>query len=54
MLTSEFPIRLVTCEVWDYTKPDVTNIQQSMFTFNWTKAFENISVSSKINVLNKN
>ena len=39
-------------EVWNYSKADVQNIQKAMLNFNWRKAFESLSVDSKVDLLN--
>ena len=38
-------------EVWNYSKADVQNIQKAILGFNWRKAFESISVDSKVDLL---
>ena len=41
------------CEVWNYSKADVQNIQKAILDFNWRKAFESLSVDSKVDLLNE-
>ena len=38
-------------EVWDYKKANIDSIQKSISLFNWERAFNNLSVSEKVNVL---
>ena len=40
-------------EVWNYSKADVQNIQKAILGFNWRKAFESLSVDSKVDLLNE-
>ena len=40
-------------EVWDYNKPNVENIKKAVSNFNWSRAFENLSVDEKVELLNK-
>ena len=40
-------------EVWNYSKADVQNIQKAILNFNWRKAFESLSVDSKVDLLNE-
>ena len=48
------PLPLVfICEVWNYSKADVQNIQKTILGFNWRKAFESLSVDSKVDLLNE-
>ena len=42
-----------TLKAWDYSRAKVTNIQQAIFALDWMKAFENLSASSKADVLNE-
>ena len=39
-------------EVWDYKNANTEGIQQSISRFNWKKAFENLSVNEKVDLLN--
>ena len=41
------------CEVWDYNKANVENITKAVSNFNWKKAFENLSVDEKVELLNE-
>ena len=41
------------CEVCNYSKADVQNIQKVMLDFNWRKSFESLSVDSKVDILNE-
>ena len=41
------------CQVWDYRKANVKNIQKAIQTFDWVKAFVNLSVDGKVDVLNE-
>ena len=41
------------CEVWNYSKAGVQNIQKAILDFNWRKAYESLSVDSKIDLLNE-
>ena len=40
-------------EVWDYEKANIENIKKAICNFDWNKAFENLSVDEKVDVLNK-
>ena len=40
-------------EVWNYCKADAQNIQKAILGFNWRKAFESLSVDSKVDLLNE-
>ena len=40
-------------KVWDYSKTNIENINKVISNFNWTKAFENISVDEKVELLNE-
>ena len=40
-------------EVWNCSKADVQNIQKAILDFNWRKAFESLSVDSKVDLLNE-
>ena len=40
-------------EIWNYNKADVQNIQKAILDFNWRKAFESLSVDSKVELLNE-
>ena len=39
-------------EVWDYKNANAEGIQQSISRFNWKKAFENLSINEKFDLLN--
>ena len=39
-------------EVWDYKNATAEGIQQSISRFNWKKAFENLSINEKVDLLN--
>ena len=39
-------------EVWDYNKANVENIKKAVSNFNWNRAFENLSVDEKVELLN--
>ena len=41
-------------EVWDYSKANAKNIKKVISSFNWNKAFENLSIDVKVELLNKN
>ena len=38
------------CEVWNYSKADVQNIQKAILYFNWRNAFESLSVDSEVDL----
>ena len=40
------------CEVWNYSKTNIKNMQKAILIFDWKKAFENFSVDEKIKLLN--
>ena len=40
-------------EVWDYNKANVENIKKAVSNFNWNRAFENLSVDEKVELLNE-
>ena len=40
------------CEVWDYNKANVENIKKAVSNFNWNRAFEDLSVDEKVELLN--
>ena len=40
-------------EVWDYEKANIENIKKAISSFDWNKAFENLSVDEKVDFLNK-
>ena len=40
-------------EVWDYKKANIENIKKGIPNFDWNKAFENLSVDEKLELLNK-
>ena len=39
-------------EVWDYNKANLENIKKAVSNFNWNRAFENLSVDEKVELLN--
>ena len=39
-------------EVWDYST-NIENINKAISNFNWTRAFENLSVVKKVELLNE-
>ena len=41
------------CEVWDYSKANIENINKTISSFNLTRAFENLSVDKKVKLLNE-
>ena len=41
------------CEVWNYSKTNIKNIQNAVLIFDWKKAFENLSVYEKVILLNE-
>ena len=40
-------------EVWDYSKANVENIKKAVANLNWKRAFENLSVDEKVELLNE-
>ena len=40
-------------EVWDYSKANVENIKKAVANSNWKRAFENLSVDEKVELLNE-
>ena len=40
------------CEVWNYSKTNIKNMQKAILIFDWKKAFENFSVDEKVKLLN--
>ena len=47
------PLQTVyVCEVWDYNKANVENIKKAVSNFNWNRAFEDLSVDEKVELLN--
>ena len=40
-------------EVWDYRNANAKSIQKPIQTFDWVKAFGNLSVDGKVDVLNE-
>ena len=44
--------RAYSREVWDYKNANAEGIQQSISRFNWKKAFENLSINEKVDLLN--
>ena len=40
-------------EVWDYSKANVENIKKAVSYFNWKRAFQNLSVDEKVELLNE-
>ena len=47
-----FPLSYVL-EVSDYSKVSIENIQMAVLIFDWKKAFENLAVDEKVNLLNE-
>ena len=45
--------RVYVHEVWDYNKANVENIKKAVSNFNWNRAFENLSVEEKVELLNE-
>ena len=41
------------CEVWDYHKANIENIKEAVSNFNWNRAFKNLSVDEKVELLNE-
>ena len=41
------------CEVWDYRKANVKTIHKTIQTFDWVKAFGNLSADGKVDILNE-
>ena len=39
-------------EVWNYKNANAEGIQKSISCFNWKKAFENLSINEKVDLLN--
>ena len=50
---SEPPLPVYIREVWDYNKANIKNIKKAIPNFNWTKAFQNLSVDEKVELLNE-
>ena len=40
-------------EIWDCNKANVENIKKAVSNFNWNRAFENLSVDEKVELLNE-
>ena len=40
-------------EVWDYSIPNAENIKKAISSFNWNKAFENLLIDAKVELLNE-
>ena len=40
-------------EVWDYSQANIENINTAISNFNWTRAFENLSVDKKVELFNE-
>ena len=40
-------------EAWDYIKANAENIKNAISSFNWNKAFENLSIDAKVELLNE-
>ena len=40
-------------KVWDYSKANAENIKKAISSFNWNKAFENLSIDVKVELLNE-
>ena len=48
------PLPLIyICEVWNYSQANVENIKYTKSNFNWSKAFENLSIDGKVKHLNE-
>ena len=41
------------CKVWYYSKRNIEHINKAISNFNLTRAFENLSVVEKVELLNK-
>ena len=41
------------CKVWDYHKANIENIKEAVSNFNWNRAFKNLSVDEKVELLNE-
>ena len=41
------------CKVWDYSKENAEKIKKAISSFNWNKAFENLSIDAKVELLNE-
>ena len=41
------------CKVWCYSKGNIEHINKAISNFNLTRAFENLSVDEKVELLNK-
>ena len=39
--------------MWDYKAANIENIKKAIINFNWEKAFENLSVNSKVELMNE-
>ena len=52
--TLEFPFPpSYVREVWDYSSANAENIQKAALDFDWEKAFRNLSVDRKVDLLNE-
>ena len=52
--TFEFPFpQNYVREVWDYSSANAENIQKAVWDFDWEKAFGNLSVDRKVDLLNE-
>ena len=40
-------------EVWDYSETNAENIKKAISSFNWNKAFENLSIDAEVELLNE-
>ena len=40
-------------QVWNYSNANIKNIQKAVQNFDWEKAFENLSVDRKVDLLNE-
>ena len=51
-INAKIPVPLAySREVWDYKNANAEGIQQSIDRFNWKKAFENLSINEKVDLL---
>ena len=50
---STVPCTVYIREVWNYSQANVENIKYAISNFNWSKAFENLSVDGKVKHLNE-
>ena len=40
-------------KIWDYSKANPENIKKAVSSFNWNRAFENLSIDAKVELLNE-